>query len=133
MLRFGFLPSDFNPMVLMLGESEDFRALAAVLRGFSRAPAEAAMHELAFCAPAINTRITLLPTHDASGGLHAREGSRSGFAWQLDATSAAAAAALVETLTCADRPAGSVTIEAGDVPLKLSRGEYSEDYLSPPR
>ena len=36
MLRIGFLPSDFNPMLLMLGEAEDFRALAGVLRRFAR-------------------------------------------------------------------------------------------------
>ena len=40
MMRIGFLPSDFNPMVLMLGEAEDFWALAGVLRGFARAPSE---------------------------------------------------------------------------------------------
>ena len=32
MLRIGFLPSDFNPMLLMLGEQEDLRALGGVLR-----------------------------------------------------------------------------------------------------
>ena len=31
MLRLGFLPSDFNPMLLMLGEVEDLRALGGVL------------------------------------------------------------------------------------------------------
>ena len=36
MMRIGFLPSDFNPMVLMLGEAEDLRLLAAVLRRFAR-------------------------------------------------------------------------------------------------
>jgi hypothetical protein len=30
MLRIGFLPSDFNPMVLMLGEAGDLRLLASV-------------------------------------------------------------------------------------------------------
>ena len=34
MLRVGFLPSDFNPMMLMLGEAEDLRLLAGVLRRF---------------------------------------------------------------------------------------------------
>jgi hypothetical protein len=36
MLRVGFLPSDFNPMMLMLGEAEDLRLLAGVLRRFAR-------------------------------------------------------------------------------------------------
>lgn len=133
MLRFGFLPSDFNPMVLVLGEADDFRALAAVLRGFSRAPAEISLHELGFCAPAKDTRITLRPATDASGGLHALEGAENEFVWQLDSASACASVGLIEALIHADRPAGSETIEAGDVPLKLSRGEYTEDYLTPAR
>ncbi len=36
MLRVGFLPSDFNPMVLVLGEAEDLRLFAGVLRRFAR-------------------------------------------------------------------------------------------------
>src|SRR5574337_2124986 len=99
MLRFGFLPSDFNPMVLMLGDVDDFRALAGVLRRFSWAPTKTSLHELGFCAPANNTRITLLPVADASGGLYALEEPGRGFAWQLDSACAAAAAGLVEMLT----------------------------------
>lgn len=133
MLRFAFLPSDFNPMVLMLGEADDFRALAGVLRGFSRAPAETRLHELGFCAPGKDTRITLRPVTDASGGLHALQEPGNGFAWRLDSASAAASAGLIEALINPERPAGSEMIEAGDVPLKLSRGEYTEDYLTPAR
>ena len=36
MMRIGFLPSDFNPMILMLAEAEDCRALGGVLRQFAR-------------------------------------------------------------------------------------------------
>ena len=36
MLRIGFLPSDFNPMVLVLGEPEDLHRLAATLRRVDR-------------------------------------------------------------------------------------------------
>ena len=32
MMRIGFLPSDFNPMLLMLGKAEDFRALGGATR-----------------------------------------------------------------------------------------------------
>ncbi len=133
MLRFGFLPSDFNPMVLMLGEAEDFRALSAVLRGFARAPAELALHDLGFCQAARETRITLLPTSNASSGLHVLPGVGHAFAWRLDSAQAVVCAERVETLARADRPAGSEAFEAGDVPLKLSRGEYTEDYLAPAR
>ena len=50
MLRVGFLPSDFNPMMLMLGEADDLRLLAGVLRRFSRERADVRLDELGFCA-----------------------------------------------------------------------------------
>src|SRR5580700_11482339 len=49
MMRVGFLPSDFNPMVLMLGEAEDCRALSGVLRRFARDGADVAFADLGFC------------------------------------------------------------------------------------
>jgi hypothetical protein len=58
MLRLGFLPSDFNPMLLMLGETEDLRALGGVLRRFARQGGTVALDELAFCA-AWRTRVML--------------------------------------------------------------------------
>ncbi len=45
MLRIGFLPSDFNPMVLMLGEAEDLHRLAATLRTFARAPTDTPLEQ----------------------------------------------------------------------------------------
>lgn len=50
MLRIGFLPSDFNPMLLILGEQEDLRALGGVLRQFARDGKTVRLHELTFCA-----------------------------------------------------------------------------------
>ena len=58
MLRIGFLPSDFNPMLLMLGDAEDFRALGGVMRGFARAPADTRIDTMGFCVPS-NTAVTL--------------------------------------------------------------------------
>ena len=48
MMRIGFLPSDFNPMILMLGEAEDCRALGGVLRGFAREARDVSFRDLAF-------------------------------------------------------------------------------------
>ena len=48
MLRIGFLPSDFNPMVLMLGEAEDLRLLAGVLRQFAREQSDVRLDRLGF-------------------------------------------------------------------------------------
>jgi hypothetical protein len=49
MMRIGFLPSDFNPMILMLGEAEDCRALSGVLRSFARNGIDIKFTELNFC------------------------------------------------------------------------------------
>ncbi len=58
MLRIGFLPSVFNPMLLMLGEQEDLRALGGMLRQFARDGGAVRLEELPFCA-ASGTRVTL--------------------------------------------------------------------------
>jgi hypothetical protein len=49
MMRVGFLPSDFNPMILMLGEAEDCRALGGVLRRFAREGQDVTFSSLGFC------------------------------------------------------------------------------------
>jgi hypothetical protein len=129
MLRFGFLPSDFNPMVLMLGEAEDLRALAAALRDFARHPTEVRLEALAFCAAANNTRIALVPSAGAPGGLDRLAAPGHAFAWHLDPARAAALADRIDSLADPTCRAGSETLEEGDVALKLSRGEYTEDFL----
>ena len=62
MLRIGFLPSDFNPMVLMLGEAEDLRLLAGVLRQFAREQSDVRLDRLGFCtAPHTALTVTASP------------------------------------------------------------------------
>ncbi len=128
MLRFGFLPSDFNPMVLMLGEADDLRALAVVLRGFARAPAETPLGTLAFCAAVNRTRLVLLPATEALG-LAPLQGDGHDFAWRLDPASAERCADSIDALIQPDRPSGSEVLEEGAVALKVSRGEYTDDFL----
>jgi hypothetical protein len=133
MLRLGFLPSDFNPMLLMLGEAEDLRALAGVLRQFARQGGSVALDELAFCA-AWRTRVMLVGTGIEAGdppGLHPGQGAGC-FVWRLDAARAAAFAELVEMLAAPGRIAGSEMLECGiaeETPVKVSRGEYTDDFI----
>ena len=130
MLRVGFLPSDFNPMVLMLGESEDLRCLAGVLRQFSRSLGSVRLDELAFCA-ASGTRLTLVAA-DAAAGLQRAVDDADHWQWRLDAAQAAAFADQVEELATPGRLAGSEVLQSGsadDVPVKVSRGEYTDDFL----
>jgi hypothetical protein len=131
MLRIGYLPSDYHPMVLMLGEAEDFRALAGVLRHFARAPVDTRLDTLGFCRP-YRTRLTLTAS-DGPPGIQPSGGEA--FVWRLDESRAGAFAAQAETLTDPGPWAGSEMLECSigeEIPVKLSRGEYTDDFLSAP-
>ncbi len=129
MLRIGFLPSDFNPMLLMLGEAEDLRLLAAVLRRFAREPRDVALEELAFCA-AVSTHVTLT---GSNGPLGVAAGPASGsFLWRLNSGLADAFADRIDQLAAPSRTAGSESLECTteeEIPVKVSRGEYTDDFL----
>jgi hypothetical protein len=130
MLRVAFLPSDFDPMVLMLGEAGDLRCLAGVLRQFARNGDSVRLDRLAFCA-ATRTRITLAQAADRVGMLPT-EGAAGHYSWYLDGAQAAAFAELVEDLAVPSRVAGSELLECGTgegIPVKISRGEYTDDFL----
>jgi hypothetical protein len=131
MLRIGFLPSDFNPMLLMLGEQEDLRALGGVLRQFARDGGTVRLHDLALCA-ARETQVTL---SGGAGppGLHAVPDTPDAFVWRLDADRAAVFAGLVDDLATASRRAGSELLECTqeeEIAVKVSRGEYTDDFLA---
>ena len=130
MLRVAFLPSDFNPMVLMLGESEDLHCLAGVLRQFARSGGMVRLDELAFCT-ATRTRITLVQAA-GSPGVQPAEGDGDHYLWRLDGTQAAEFAERVEELAVPSRVAGSELLACGTgegIPVKVSRGEYTDDFL----
>jgi hypothetical protein len=130
MLRVGYLPSDFHPMVLLLGEAEDLRALAAVLRRCARERRAMPLEALAFCEMANGTRI-LLSCSDQAEGMRSVPGG--GLAWRLAPGSAEGFAELVEQLAVRSRVAGSEMLECeteGEIPVKVSRGEYTDDFLT---
>lgn len=122
MLRIGFLPSDFNPMVLVLGESEDLHRLAATLRRFAREPADAPLDASRVC----------LTASDGPLGIHAANDGAGGFLWRLDRAHANAFADQIDSLAQPARVAGSEILECAteeEIPVKVSRGEYTEDFL----
>jgi hypothetical protein len=120
-LRISFLPSDFNPMVLVLGEAEDLHRLAATLRNFARAPADA---------PLERSRISLTASE---GPLGIHPASEPGaFLWRLDAMHAEAFADRIDLLAQPSQLAGSEILECTneeEIPVKVSRGECTEDFL----
>ena len=129
MLRIGFLPSDFNPMLLMLGDAEDFRALGGVMRGFARQPADTRIDTMGFCA-ASNTAVTLTSTTGPLG-IH---GDGNSVLWRIDAQRAAVFARQMDTLADPAAASGSEILACGledETTVKISRGEYTDDFLLP--
>jgi hypothetical protein len=99
MLRFDHLPSDFHPLFLFLGDREDLAVLAALLRSFD---------------------FGLKPDN------------QNGFRWGLNAWQAEQIAERIEALTPPDQKSGSDIIELGvdgEIPVKVSRGEFTDDFL----
>ena len=133
MLRLGFLPSDFNPMLLMLGEAEDLRAFARVLRRIAHDGQAVRLEQLDFCR-ASWTSVTLVRGPAPHGLYSAQPAKPQEFIWRLDAAHAAAFADQADDLAAPTRPAGSELLQcsaAEQIVVKLSRGEYTDDFLLP--
>jgi len=127
MMRVGFLPSDFNPMILMLAEAEDIRSLGGVLRTFAREGREVSFRDLGFC-----------KVHGADLRLSAAPGpigvqrDTDGFVWRVPAELAAVFADRLDDLAEPGRVAGSEQLDCGTedgIAVKVSRGEYTDDFL----
>jgi hypothetical protein len=121
MLRIRFLPSDFNPMVLVLGEAEDLHRLAATLRRFAREPTDGPL----------DTSPINLSASDGPLGIHPAD-QVGAFLWRLDAAHAQAFADQIDALAQPTRLAGSEILACTteeEIPVKVSRGEYTDDFL----
>ena len=131
MLRIGFLPSDYNPMVLMLGEIEDMHLFAGVLRRFAREQMDLRLDEQEFCT-AVRTEITVTASPGAPGVQPVAD-AVGGFVWRLDAERANAFADQIDALAVPSRIAGSEMLECTteeEIPVRVSRGEYTDDFLA---
>lgn len=130
MLRFSFLPSDFHPMVLILGEASDLKVLTRGLREFARSSSNVKLHETAGFAPS-DTQLTLVSAAVAEGVRPVSVKDKV-FRWVLDAEAAEYFADLVDELTQPDVKSGSQRLECelmGEIPVKISRGEFTDAFL----
>src|SRR5262249_61120381 len=83
MLRFSYLPSDFHPMLLLLGEAEDLMKLATFLR-LTVASGEAKQLETASFAAPSDTRVVIIAgerQHGLGLRLDAMAGDQKAFRW----------------------------------------------------
>jgi len=127
MLRFEYMPSDFHPLFLFVGEASDLAALARLLRRYAGDPQRMTVAERI---PGVTSRDALVLTPaDAEFGMRDLGGS---FAWKLNGWQAERIAERIEVLTPAENKSGSVILEAGsegEIPVKVSRGEFTDDFL----
>jgi hypothetical protein len=127
MLRYEYMPSDFHPLFLFLGEGSDLAALARLLRRFAENPEPIAVAERI---PGATSRDALLLTPaDDEFGMRDLGGR---FAWKLTGWQAERIAERVELLTERDSKSGSEILEIGsegEIPVKVSRGEFTDDFL----
>ncbi len=127
MLRYEYMPSDFNPMFLILGDGADLAALAAALRRFAHSAGSVTLSdEVPEFRP--RTPLTIVPA-DHEFGL--RKVGQS-FAWCLNEWQALNIADRIEALASEDTRSGSDMVEIGsegEIPVKLSRGEFTDDFL----
>ena len=127
-MRVGFLPSDFNPMILMLGEAEDCRALGGVLRRFARDRQDVALAGLGFC-QVVGPDVLLTAAAGPAGVQHCQGHA---FIWRIPPEIAAGFADRLDDLADPARAAGSESLDCGTehgITVKVSRGEYTDDFL----
>lgn len=128
MMRIGYLPSDFNPMILMLGEAEDCRALGGVLRRFARDGEDVALGGLGFCT--VVGKDVLLTA--ASGPAGVQQCEQHAFIWRVPQALAAGFADRLDDLADPARLAGCEHLDCATedgITVKVSRGEYTDDFL----
>jgi hypothetical protein len=127
MLRFEHMPSDFHPVFLFIGEATDFAALAKLLRRFADDPQQIFVAERI---PGAKSRASLmLAPGDGEFGMRDIGGT---FVWKLNSWQAARIAERIELLTPRDNKSGSEILEVGsegEIPVKVSRGEFTDDFL----
>jgi len=127
MLRYEFMPSDFNPMFLILGDGPDLTRLSAILRRFARdeAPICLSDHMPGF-RPL--TPLTIAPGAPDFG----LRSTGQDFVWHLNAWQAENIADRIAALGAPEAKSGSDIFEIGsegEIPVKVSRGEFTDDFL----
>jgi hypothetical protein len=131
MLRFDYLPSDFHPLFLFLGEREDLIALAGLLHTFAEARKPLDVGEQLPGARS-KAKVTVAPEEGSAGNYGLKPDGPGSFRWGLNAWQAEEIARRIELLAAANNKSGSEIIELGaedEIPVKISLGEFTDDFL----
>lgn len=131
MLRFDHLPSDFHPLFLFLGDGDDLASLAALLRSFAGNPRRLSLGEH-LPGSRSRTKLILMPVDGQHGNFGLKADSNGSFRWGLNAWQAEQIAERISALAQPEHKSGSDIIELGvdgEIPAKVSRGEFTDEFL----
>ena len=131
MLRFDFMPSDFHPLFLFLGEADDLSMLASLLRDFAADPKTIDIRAR-LKGSRSSTSLWLKPANEDEGRYGVLPVGSGLFEWRLNAWQAGQIADRIEGVIAPERKDGSEIIELGvadEIPVKISRGEFTDDFL----
>lgn len=131
MLRFHYMPSDFHPLLLIVGERSDVSELHRFFEGLSSHVTQTDMHELSFVSAA-SFPVVVIPSDGQSiQGLSLQTESK-GMWWEVSPhTASAFADELCEVLEAASN-SGSCFLEigyVGEIRAKVVFGEFDDSYL----
>ena len=134
MLRMGYMPSDFHPLLLVLGDADELRRFADVLARFSERGGPLSLTENGVHGP--DTTVWLRESTggpEGTLGLWVSCGTTRQLDWILSKALASEFAGEVLELARSGQAAGSVMLECGhggEIKVKVSMGEWEDHFLA---
>lgn len=134
MLRMGFMPSDFHPVLLVLGQPQHLMKLADALEQFSEQGGSLVLNDEGLFSTDTHVVIEECALDDGTKvGLWQRAPGSTELVWRLPKQYAWIFSNEVANLAQGSEVAGSVTLECevlGEIRVKVSIGEWEEEYLT---
>ena len=137
MLRMSYMPSDFHPILLVLGTTEDMLTLGDILRAFAEKGGRASLNDAGVFST--DTQVELLERDLEAAtrpGLWPSGEAKNELVWCLPKAYAADFADAVGDLARSGEAAGSTFLEcevADEIKVKVSIGEWEDHYLTDDR
>lgn len=133
MLRCHDLPSDFHPLLLIVGERTDIPTLVTVCSRFAENGISVTLSELSCVAYSTGPiTISQCAEHERPGVVRATEAG-AGLIWRMDKPTAQRYADELEALLGADLLSGSCFLELGyidEIRVKVTFGEFDDSWLT---
>lgn len=134
MLRMSFMPCDFHPILLVLGDTDDLLNFSRTLRGFSKNGRTTSLNDAGLFST--DSTVTLSEINLDMGvkpGLWPSGKATGDLIWRIPKSYAAVFADDVADLANSGDLAGSALLEcevANEIKVKVSVGEWEDHYLT---